>query len=112
MKKSTIIFLAALVSLALFSILGTAQASCYQYGYVIRVLAYPGTTSSNYIYLRTSSTTNLWYYARTTDAKLTEAAATALTNRTRVYINANATSCPTSGTARYMGNVTSMILSP
>ena len=103
MKKSKIIILVAFVVMALFTAIGSAQASCGQYGYVVRVLSYPGDTANNYIYIAPTALATSYYYVRTADPKIASAAYAATTSRTRVLVYGNAASCPTTGTYRYMG---------
>jgi hypothetical protein len=110
MKKSTItlaIFSTVAVVLSMFSV-ANASINCNYYGYIARATNY---TSGSYIYFRTSALANSYRYCYTTDAKLVDAANTALTNRSYVYIrgNTSATSCPSSGS---VGTCTLIVVAP
>jgi hypothetical protein len=111
MKKYIGISMLVILGFAFF-MMPTAEAACTQAsGYVIRVSTNPGAGSS-YIYFRLNARDNYYWYGITSDAKLIDAAISALTNRTKIYITGNASSCPTSGSSRYIGTVTYLAISP
>ena len=110
MKKSTItiaIFSTVAAVLSMFSV-ANASINCNYYGYIARTTNY---ASGSYIYFRTSALASTYRYCYTNSDKLVDAANTALTNRSRVYIrgNTSATSCPSSGS---VGTCTLVIVAP
>lgn len=107
MKKHVmkLLVLSGMLSSALFAS-ANANASCFVQDYnVERVLSY-GTYG--YIYMRPagSLTNSFYYYVRTTSDKILSTAANAHTDSSRVNVLGDAGSCPSTGTARYMGNAT------
>jgi hypothetical protein len=90
----------------------TSSAVCSQYGHIERVTAVDGVVASYYIYLRNSALRNYWWYVKTTNGEIAEIATTALTSTTRVYVRGNESTCPTTGTARKMGDLQYIIINP
>lgn len=108
MKK---LLLSALLAGGMFPL--ASNATCAQGGFVERVTAYnDGVGTYHYIYMRNSALTNYWWYTRTTDDEMAVMASTALTSKTRVSIQGDAATCPTTGTGRYMGNMRYMLVNP
>ncbi len=94
--------MSALLVLSLFAF--QANAACIVSAQIVeRVLSYDGNT---YVYFRPKGalTNSFYYYMRTTSDQIASTAANAQTDRTEVNAYGQATSCPTSGTARYMGD--------
>ena len=107
MKKSIVTL--ALVATALLSSAG-AQASCFVSNQIVeRVLSY-GTYGYVYFRPESSLTNSTYYYMRTTSDKILSLAGDSQTNRSKVNALGNATTCPTTGTARYMGEATYLYL--
>jgi len=95
--------LAGMLAASLFASFN-ANATCYVAALQVeRVLSY-GTYG--YVYMRPAGalTNSFYYYFRTDSDKILSTAANAQTDASRVNAYADATSCPTTGTARYMGN--------
>jgi hypothetical protein len=82
---------------------------CAKYGYVERVSASPG-SSSSYIYTRGAARNNYYTSFTTSDAKLVNAALKALPGRTWIYIVGNQ-SCFDDSTD-YGGNASYLVVSP
>jgi len=99
------------VAAAMLALPSVAGAVCVKAGYVDRVTTIPGNGNSA-IYVRTGSTAGFTYSAVTKDAKLIDAALTAVTSRTRVQIKGSAARCPTRGTIRNAGVLQYLILAP
>lgn len=95
MKKATVIVLVVMMA-SFFSMVDTADAECNLLGQIIRVSTQPGTNES-YIYFRTSSLANFYFFGVTTDSKLINAALSALNGHARVLIRGSAGACPSSG---------------
>jgi hypothetical protein len=90
-----------------------SHAVCTQSGHVERVTAYnDGISTYHYIYLRNSALANIWWYTRTSDDEMAEMATSALTGTTRVTIQGDVASCPTTGGGRYMGNQRYLVVNP
>jgi hypothetical protein len=89
-----------------------AQASCYVNGPIVRVTQYDDsyTTTGCYIYMRNSALSSYYYYTRSNDDDTCSNAVVAATTGVDTYISGNASSCPTSGTGRYMGIVNYLII--
>lgn len=81
-----------------------ANAACSINGKVERIWQ-SGTTTYVYLLPITSLNSTFYHYFVTTNAALREAAHAAHDGNKYVNVNGNATSCPTSGTARYGGNI-------
>ncbi len=99
---------------AIGSILTTAsflaQATCVvSSGQIVRVSVSPG-SSSSYVYIRPDSLSTYYYQGTTTDQKMTNAAVAAVDKQ--VYIYGDASSCPTTGTSRYMGQISYLAIKP
>lgn len=92
----------------------TSNAVCTQTGHVERVTAYDDSLGNayHYIYIRNSALTNYFWSIRTTDDEMAEIAADALTSTTRVSVQGDAATCPTTGTGRFMGNLRYLIVNP
>ena len=104
MKKRITTTLAA-AAIGLFFSTG-AQASCFASNQMVeRVLSY---ATYGYIYFRPESslTNSTYYYMRTTSQQILALAAAAQASRSKVNGLGNASSCPSTGTARYMGEAT------
>ncbi len=84
------------------------DGQCNKYGYIERVLLYPGATS--YIYLRNGSLDSYYTYYRLSDSKLANLAVKAVPGRTRVYVSGNQSCFDTS--SDYGGYPRFMYLSP
>jgi len=102
--------LVVLTSLMAAVILGpaVAQAACTQTIYAERAFTNGAVTQ---ILGRTSSTSTTLWFATTADPEFANMINNAVSNRNRVQVTGNATSCPT-GTALFMGTITSMLMSP
>jgi hypothetical protein len=110
-----------LIKTALASIAGlllmpmAAQASCYINGPIVRVVQYDDSYTSIgcYIYMRSSGPLSSdYYYTRTNDDNICSSAVTAATTAADSSVLGNASSCPTTGTGRYMGEVQYLIVNP
>ena len=88
----------------------SAQALCTQSGQIVeRFLAYDYGASYVYFRPRTALTNSTYYYCyiRSSDPgadRMASAAASSKANRVEVNVRGEATTCPTSGTARFMGD--------
>ena len=105
--------LAAVVGLMLFPMV--AQSACYINGPIVRVIQYDDayTTTGCYIYLRSGGPmSSFYYYSRSNDDNVCSSAVTALTSSVDVAISGNVTSCPTTGTGRWIGLVNYMWVNP
>ena len=80
MKKFLVITMLVLAAAAFTLTPTISEATCEGYGYIIRVSTLPG-SSLTYIYFRTSSLSNVYYYATSTDSKIIGAAHNAVTSR-------------------------------
>ena len=100
MKKLLVTLVVA--AAAIGGLAAPAQATCTPVGHVIGVEDYGGYA---YVTLKTNPLSSVSYYGYTTDESLTQLAATALQSQTRVYVSGNASSCPTTGTVRYLGTL-------
>jgi len=91
-----------------------SNAVCTQSGHVERVTAYDDvvTGANHYIYFRNSALTNVYWYVYTTDDEMVEIATDALTSTTRVTIQGDAATCPTTGSARNAGHLRYLIVNP
>jgi hypothetical protein len=117
MKMKSLIAGALLLAMPLSS-----QAICTLHGNVIRVQNTANEINpKNFIYLRASQSQNTtiynsngnhYYLGSTTDDALAQAASIALANSTTVFVSTDASSCPTTGTARVVGNIRAIILAP
>jgi hypothetical protein len=108
MKKSAIIAMATLTLVVGIFTFGSANATCTKQGYIIRVTTFPGSSNTT-VYLRTSALATGYFYGFSTDAKIADAALSALTNRTYVSMQGNIASCPTSGN---VGTLNYIVVSP
>lgn len=86
------------------------HATCSQYGKVKRVYAYNGGSSNyNYFYItpRTTTTTSYMYYVYVSslDGRSASLLNSAANSGDTVLINGSISTCPTTGTFRYMGQV-------
>lgn len=104
-KLTKLSIISGVLAAALFASFNTNAACLASAQQVERVLSY-GTYG--YIYLRPAGalTNSYYYYMRTTSDKILSTAANAHTDSSRVNVYGDAASCPTTGTARYMGNAT------
>lgn len=91
-----------------------AQAACAISGPIARVTTYDDSYSSTgcYIYQRDSALASYYYYSNSSDDDMCSNAVVAMTTGVDVAMSGNAASCPTTGTARYMGNLNYMIINP
>ena len=83
---------------------GNANAICSQSNMQVeRIISY---NTYGYIYMRPAGalTNSSYYYMRTTSDQVMSIAANAHTDGSRVTVSGDTASCPTTGTARYMGN--------
>lgn len=94
-----------IASVASFS----ANATCTRTGEIVRVSNF---ASSSIMYLRSTSLTNFYYRGTVTDLDLRGAVNDAVVNRNKVQLTGNASSCPTSGSSRNMGTITTVRLHP
>lgn len=81
-----------------------ANAACNYAGKIERI--YQSSTTT-YVYLKSLSslTSSTYYYCNTSDPDLANAMHSAKANGEQyVYVSGNRSSCPTSGTGRYMGS--------
>ena len=84
----------------------SAQAACSITSHIVeRAIAYPAYC---YVYFRPEGalTNSFYYYMRSTSDKICSMANSAQTDRSKVSASGDATTCPTTGTARYMGDAT------
>jgi len=91
-----------------------SNATCTQSGHVERVTAYDDAVTGvyHYIYIRNSALSNIYWSVRTTDDEMAEIATDALTSTTRVTIQGDIATCPTTGSGRYVGNLRYLIVNP
>ena len=92
-----------------------AQASCGKTGPIVRVTNYDDSYSSRacYIYMRSGGPLTSYYnYTRTNDDNICTTASIAATSGVDTTVRADASSCPTSGTARFMGELSYLIINP
>ena len=105
-----------LVSLFLVVLMPVAaQASCSVSGVIVRVTQYDDSYTSTgcYIYMRSNGPlTSYYHYTKTNDDNTCTNAAIAVTSSVDVRVNGSATSCPASGSSRYMGLVNYLIINP
>jgi hypothetical protein len=87
----------------------TADAVCSIRGEVVRVTDF---TTSSTAYLRTSALSSIIYFGSTTDTDLRNALRSCENSRHRCHLLGNATSCPTSGTFRFVGTISTVIANP
>ena len=101
MKKFLFLFAIAFI---LFTFPLATHAVCTKSGMVVRVTARSdGSSTSHYIYLRTSALSNVYYRVSTTDDDMVNVATAALTSQTRVTIQGSGSCTPPSlGTLRYI----------
>lgn len=112
MKKNLFLFAIAFIIFT-FTFPLAANALCAKSGTVVRVTAYAdGYGTYHFIYMKTSPLSQFYYRAQTADDNMVEIANNALTSQTRVTIQGNARTCPTSGTGRDMGILRYIIVNP
>jgi hypothetical protein len=84
----------------------SAQATCSISEQIVeRTISY---ATYCYVYFRPvgALTNSFYHYMRSTSDKICSVANSAQTDRSQVSASGNATSCPTAGTSRYMGDAT------
>lgn len=87
-----------------------ASANCSQIVYATELFT-NGTTT--YLYGEPFGAGNTYtYFGTTTNAVIADAAASAAANNKRVNITGNATTCPTTGTYRFVGTILYLYISP
>ena len=106
MKK---IFLAVSLFVAGLMLPLSASALCGQGGQVVRT--YDSATQT-YAYLQTAPLSSIYYYTITSDLDLRNALRACKVSGERCWIYGNASSCPTTGTGRYMGTTSSVYHNP
>ena len=112
MKKILFLFAIAFI-ISTFTFPLAANATCTKSGIVVRVTDYAdGVGSYHYIYMKTSALSTIYYYTRTTDDNMAEIANNALTSQVRVTIQGDRSTCLTTGTGRYQGNLRYIIVNP
>jgi hypothetical protein len=86
-----------------------AKAACSVSGEVVRIFD-DGT--STFVYLRSLTLGPFYYLGATTNDHLRAAARSCESSRHRCTLIGNLTSCPTTGTSRNIGNLTSVYTNP
>jgi hypothetical protein len=91
-----------------------AQATCTVNGPVVRVTTYDDSYTSTgcYIYMRTGALSSYYYYAYSYDDNMCTNAVIAATTGVDAYAQGNASSCPSSGGSRGMGQLRYLIINP
>lgn len=86
-----------------------ANATCTQVLYAERSATSAGSTQ---LLGRVSSTATILWIGTAVDNEIQNAVATAVSQRNRVSVTGNLTSCPTAGSVRSVGTILSLIISP
>ncbi|MGH7065254.1 MAG: hypothetical protein ACREET_14355 [Stellaceae bacterium] len=98
---------AATVGMALLSI--PAHATCVQFIYAERAIS-SGTGAT--VYGRTTSTSTTIWLGSTGNATLANLIFSAVAERNRIEIIGTATTCPTAGTFRSVGTISTIVQQP
>lgn len=112
-KKVVNILLVLILGAVIFPV--AAQASCTINGPIVRVIQYDDayTSTGCYIYMRSGGPlTSYYHYSRSNDDNTCTNATIAATSGIDTTVSGAATSCPTTGTGRYMGTVRYMVINP
>ena len=104
-----IAFGAVFAALTTIVSMSAADATCSLEIYANRAYSNGNVT---YFYGATSSTSTFSYYAGTQNATLASAVFAATAQRNKVFVTGNIASCPTTGSLRYIGTITSVYISP
>ena len=91
-----------------------SQANCALTGTIVRVQA-TGTASRNsFVYMRSplAATNTYVFIGITQEPQVIAAASVAVALQTKTFISGDATSCPTTGFIRSVGNIRALILKP
>ena len=107
MKRAPVLLALVLAVGLVFAVAAPAGATCALWGQI--VYSYVNTSAAvpvAYYYLSTSTLPTYYYYFQTTRPDLIDTMNSAQAAQHRVYVVGNATSCPTTGTSRYIGLAT------
>jgi hypothetical protein len=107
MRKGSVIVVMFVAFSLLFPL--AATAACSVSGEVVRIFD-DGTTT--YVFLRTSALSTFYYLGVTTNDHFRAAARSCESSRHRCTLIGNLTACPTTGTSRNIGNLTSVYTNP
>jgi hypothetical protein len=85
------------------------EATCIQTIYAERAETNGSTTQ---VMGRTLSNSSILWFANTTDQEFARMITAAVAQRNRLMVTGNAIACPTTGTLRLQGNITSLVQQP
>ncbi len=108
------LFLAVVFALTVLMYPMPSQAICGLIGTIVRVQA-TGTASPNsFVYMRSPFvfTNSHVFIGITQEPQVIAAASVAVALQTKTFISGDATSCPTTGFIRSVGNIRALILNP
>lgn len=109
MKKIIVLIMVASLTIAAALVPTAAHAACSQTIYAEWSFTNGVTTQ---ILGRTSSLTTIMFFGNTTDPEVARMITAAVSQRNRINVLGNATSCPTSGTFRFVGTILSATQQP
>ena len=88
---------------------GVVHATCTVTGEVVRVSQFP---TSSQAYLRISALASFYYTGIATDTDVMDALRSCESSRHRCSLVGNASACPTTGTARAIGTISTVVQNP